>query len=109
MFSLIFFQVHSSVNGTNFKSKLRAEHIELLQSPWLIELGAFCLNCNNPDVGESVGFLGSFSCDLNATEPTMTLMLPDNIKLEYNLICAICLVRCCFLLHSLNLQKSIKE
>lgn len=84
-------KVHSSVNGTNFKSKLRAEHIELLQSPWLIELGAFCLNCNNPDGGESVGFFGSFSCDLNATEPTMTLMLPDNIKLEYNLICAICL------------------
>ncbi|KAG8373998.1 hypothetical protein BUALT_Bualt11G0085200 [Buddleja alternifolia] len=32
-----------------------------------------------------------FSFDLNATEPIMTLMLPDSVKLEYNLTCAICL------------------
>ncbi|EEF38322.1 ubiquitin-protein ligase, putative [Ricinus communis] len=81
-------KVHRSVNGKNFKSKLRAEHIELLQSPWLIELGAFYLNFNGLDGGE---FCGYFSCDLNATEPVITLTLPNSIKLDYSLTCAICL------------------
>ncbi|KAI3927762.1 hypothetical protein MKW98_023363 [Papaver atlanticum] len=39
-------KVHSSVNGRNFRSKLRAEHIELLKSLWLIKLGAFYINFN---------------------------------------------------------------
>ncbi|XP_021282460.1 probable E3 ubiquitin-protein ligase BAH1-like [Herrania umbratica] len=84
-------KVHSSVNGKNFKSKMRAEHLELLQSPWLIELGAFYLNFNGSDGGDFVQFSGSFVCDLSATEPVMTMMLPNSIKLEYDLTCAICL------------------
>ncbi|GAV57273.1 SPX domain-containing protein/zf-C3HC4_2 domain-containing protein, partial [Cephalotus follicularis] len=84
-------KVHSSVNGKNFKSKLRAEHIELLQSPWLIELGGFYLNFSGLDGGEYSEFSGHFSCDLNATRPVMSLMLPSSIKLEYDLTCAICL------------------
>ncbi|XVF76021.1 hypothetical protein PTKIN_Ptkin13bG0234200 [Pterospermum kingtungense] len=84
-------KVHSSVNGKNFKSKMRAEHLELLQSPWLIELGAFYLNFNGSDGGEFILFSGSFACALNATEPVMTLMLPNSIKLEYDLTCAVCL------------------
>lgn len=85
-------KVHSSVNGKNFKSKLRAEHIELLQSPWLIELGAFCLNFNESDAEEEFRpFSGHFSCDLNSTQSVMTLILPNSTKLEYDLNCAICL------------------
>lgn len=88
----VMFQVHSSVNGKNFKSKLRAEHIELLQSPWLMELGAFCLNFNGSDGKEFSQLSGHFSCDFNAAQSMMTLMLPNSIKLEYDLTCAICLV-----------------
>ncbi|XP_073006194.1 probable E3 ubiquitin-protein ligase BAH1-like 1 isoform X2 [Typha latifolia] len=42
-------KIHGSVNGREFKTKLRAKHIELLQSPWLIELDTlkyeYSLNC----------------------------------------------------------------
>ena len=85
--------MHKSVNGKNFKSKMRAEHIELLQSPWLIELGAFYLNFNGLNCGESSEFSGHFSFDFNASQPVMTLALPSSIKLEYDLTCAVCLVR----------------
>ncbi|CAL5435771.1 unnamed protein product [Camellia sinensis] len=81
-------KVHSSVNGRKFKSKMQSERIELLQSPWLIELGAFYMNFNERDGGESNKF---FSYDLHSTQPVMTMMLPDSVKLEYNLSCAICL------------------
>ncbi|KAF6169887.1 hypothetical protein GIB67_034279 [Kingdonia uniflora] len=84
-------KVHSSVNGRNFKTKMRAEHIELLQSPWLIELGAFYLNSNRSNGGESGNFSHPFSCDFDADKPVMTLIIPDSVKLEYNLTCAICL------------------
>ncbi|KAI3447365.1 hypothetical protein Pfo_004030 [Paulownia fortunei] len=84
-------KVHGSVNGRKFKSKMRAEHMEILQSPWLIELGAFYMNFNESNGGNSDGHLNPFSFDLSATEPIMTLMLPDSVKLEYNLTCAICL------------------
>ena len=66
--------------------------MEILQSPWLIELGAFYMNSNEPDGGDSTDVFCPFSCDLNATVPVMTLMLPDSMKLEYDLNCAICLV-----------------
>lgn len=83
-------KVHCSVNGRIFKSKIRTEHIEPLQSPWLMELGAFYINFNESN-GENQDIDGPFSCDLSATEPIMTLMLPESVKLEYNLTCAICL------------------
>ncbi|KAL1541459.1 RING-type E3 ubiquitin transferase [Salvia divinorum] len=83
-------KVHSSANGSKFKSKMRAEHMEILQSPWLMELGAFCKNFNEHR-GETGGLHNPFLFDLTASSPTMTLILPDNVKLEYNLTCAICL------------------
>ncbi|KAB5519585.1 hypothetical protein DKX38_023904 [Salix brachista] len=84
-------KVHCSINGKNFKSKMRSEHIELLQSPWLMELGAFYLNFDGIGGGEFSEFSSRFSCDLSVTEPVMTLMLPNSTKLEYGLTCAICL------------------
>ncbi|KAJ1390675.1 Zinc finger, RING-type [Sesbania bispinosa] len=75
----------------NFKSRMQAEHIELLHSPWLIELGAFYLNSSGLEGCELDGVYGHISCDLNITEAVMTLILPDSIKLEYDLTCAICL------------------
>ncbi|WVZ08933.1 hypothetical protein V8G54_022279 [Vigna mungo] len=84
-------KVHSSVNGENFKSRMHAQHIELLHSPWIIELGAFYLNSTGLDSCELDGVYGHFSCDLNINKDVMTLVLPDSIKLEYALTCAICL------------------
>lgn len=84
-------KVHGSGNGKKFKSKLRAEHIELLQLPWLIELGAFYLNSNEFEGGDCSEFCGHFSCDLSANRHVMTLLLPNSTKLEYDLTCAICL------------------
>eukprot|EP00268_Persea_americana_P062769 TRINITY_DN8078_c1_g1_i2.p1 TRINITY_DN8078_c1_g1~~TRINITY_DN8078_c1_g1_i2.p1 ORF type:complete len:334 (+),score=59.59 TRINITY_DN8078_c1_g1_i2:291-1292(+) len=84
-------KVHCSVNGRNFKTTMRAKCIELLQSPWLIELGAFYINSSKMDEGESREFFRSFSCDFSGTPPIMTLALADSMKLEYNLTCAVCL------------------
>ncbi|PIA54189.1 hypothetical protein AQUCO_00900618v1 [Aquilegia coerulea] len=80
-------KVHSSINGRNFRTKMRAEHLELLQSPWLIELGAFYINSN----GVSGELSDQFSCDLSSDRPVMTLTISDSLKLEYSLTCAICL------------------
>ncbi|KAG0450668.1 hypothetical protein HPP92_026616 [Vanilla planifolia] len=84
-------KVHGSVNGRNFKAVMRAKRIELVQSPWLIELGAFYLNCNGLDAGEPGEFFRKFSCDLDGTEPVMTMILSNSIAYEYSLICPICL------------------
>ncbi|PSS01652.1 E3 ubiquitin-protein ligase BAH1-like [Actinidia chinensis var. chinensis] len=84
-------KVHSSVNGRKFKSKMRAEHTEILQSPWLIELGAFYMNSNEPAGGDSAKSFCPFSCDLNAMVPVMTLMLPDSYALSCgHLFCKSC-------------------
>lgn len=84
-------KVHSSINGRNFRTKMRAEHIELLQSPWLIELGALCINFNISNGSDSGEFLNQFACDLTSDRPVMTLMISNSLKLEYSLTCAICL------------------
>ena len=71
---------------------MQAKHIELLHQPWLIELGAFYLNCNEPDGIKLKGICGRFSCDLNMVDAELILILPDCIRLEFDLNCAICLV-----------------
>ncbi|KAI3877183.1 hypothetical protein MKX03_001420 [Papaver bracteatum] len=81
MNAIAIWKVHSSVNGKNFWSKLRDEHIELLNSPWLIELGAFYINFNGSN-GVSVEFVDQFSCDLESDHPSMTLMVLDSMKLR---------------------------
>uniref|UniRef100_A0A0D9VWZ4 RING-type E3 ubiquitin transferase n=1 Tax=Leersia perrieri TaxID=77586 RepID=A0A0D9VWZ4_9ORYZ len=89
-------KIHGSVSGRDFKSKMQTDHIELLQSPWLIELGAFHLNCNSSDIDETVGFLKNeffknFSCDLTEARPLMTMAISETMKYEYSLTCPICL------------------
>lgn len=72
---------------------MRAERIELLHSPWLIELGAFYLNSGLDKVGNFKNSFGRVSCDnLNEDQPVMKLILPNSIELEFDLTCAICLV-----------------
>ncbi|KAK9156950.1 hypothetical protein Scep_003524 [Stephania cephalantha] len=84
-------KVHSSVNGKNFQLRMRADHMELLQSPWLIELGAFCINFNGNSEEVSNRFSHQFSCDLSSDQATMRFIVSDSVKLEYTLTCAICL------------------
>lgn len=78
---------------------MQAEHIELLQSPWLIELGALYLNFGGLGGGQLNELSSHFSCHLNSTPPVMTLILQDSITLNYDLTCAICLVRYYFHYH----------
>lgn len=99
LFIWIILQIHGSVSGRDFKSKVQTEHIELLHSPWLIELGAFHLNCNDPDADEPVGFFKNeffknFSCNLTGAQPILTMAISDAMKYEYSLTCPVCLVRC---------------
>lgn len=84
-------KVHGSVNGEHFRSKMRAEHIELLQSPWLIELGAFYLNFRGLDAGECAECSTQFSFHFDETKSALIMSLPGSIKLEHDLTCAICL------------------
>ncbi|KAK4798924.1 hypothetical protein SAY86_024289 [Trapa natans] len=83
-------KVHGTENGRNFKSKLRAEHVELLQSPWLIELGAFYMNCRGSNA-ECNGHSGQSSFDFDPEVSVMTMSLPDSMSVEYDLTCSICL------------------
>jgi len=95
LYSYIILQIHGSVSGRDFKSKIQTEHIELLQSPWLIELGAFHLNCDDSDADEpgAGGFFKNFSCDLSGAQPLLTMTISETLKYEYSLTCPICLVR----------------
>ncbi|KAL6637209.1 hypothetical protein ACP70R_024781 [Stipagrostis hirtigluma subsp. patula] len=92
-------KIHGSVSGRDFKIKMQTEHIELLQSPWLIELGAFHLNCNDSDADECEGllknvFFKNFSCDLTGAQPVLTMTISETVKYEYSLTCPICLNHC---------------
>ncbi|KAH0712579.1 probable E3 ubiquitin-protein ligase BAH1-like 1 [Solanum tuberosum] len=84
-------KVHCSVTGRNFKSKMRSERLEILQSPWLIELGALYMNFNESNGGKSNVIFSQFFCNLSDTGSIMTLKFPDSVKLEYDLTCPICL------------------
>ncbi|KAJ9540492.1 hypothetical protein OSB04_026998 [Centaurea solstitialis] len=86
-------KVHKSVIGMNFKSKLQAEHLEISQSPWLIELMAFYMNFSESNHMICHELCVPFSCDLNVSdaEPVLRLVLPNYANLEYNLTCAVCL------------------
>lgn len=80
------------MTGRNFKSKMRSERLEILQSPWLIELGALYMNFNESNGGKSNVIFSQFSCNLSDTGSIMNLKFPDSVKLEYDLTCPICLV-----------------
>ncbi|KAI3791633.1 hypothetical protein L2E82_05492 [Cichorium intybus] len=86
-------KVHESESGMNFKSKLQAKHLDIMQSPWLIELIAFHMNLSGSDSLTSDKLFGQLSYDLNISdeESLLTLTLLGSEKLEYSLTCPICL------------------
>ncbi|CAH1442838.1 unnamed protein product [Lactuca virosa] len=75
-------KVHNSVSGMNFRSKLQDEHLEILQSPWLIELVAFYMNFSESNEMICYELCSSFSYDLSViiSEPVLKLVLPDYVK-----------------------------
>lgn len=68
-------------------------HLELLKSPWLLELMAFHINMRkNKDDSKIVWFV---DCSLHIDDedrPLFLVNLSDSIKLNLDLTCPICLV-----------------
>nr|KAJ0224600.1 hypothetical protein LSAT_V11C100008190 [Lactuca sativa] len=88
-------KVHNSVCGVNFRSKLQAEHLEILHSPWLIELVAFYMNFSESNEIICYELCSYFSCDLSViiSKLVLKLVLPDYVVLEYSLTCVVCLAQ----------------
>ncbi|KAK9162438.1 hypothetical protein Syun_003340 [Stephania yunnanensis] len=84
-------KVHSFVNGIKFYSRIQGDHMEHLQSPWLIELGAFCINFNGSNEGEPNRYSDQFSYDFSSDQATLRFAVSDSVKLDYSLTCPICL------------------
>eukprot|EP00246_Nothoceros_aenigmaticus_P018251 TRINITY_DN9479_c0_g2_i2.p1 TRINITY_DN9479_c0_g2~~TRINITY_DN9479_c0_g2_i2.p1 ORF type:complete len:353 (-),score=38.02 TRINITY_DN9479_c0_g2_i2:25-1083(-) len=86
-------KVHCVVaEQTSPKSTLLAMRIELLQSPWLIELCA--LHMNLSDLPANIALpegRRDVICDFRSDSPTVSCTLFDSVKLEVELTCSICL------------------
>nr|GEV74373.1 probable E3 ubiquitin-protein ligase BAH1-like [Tanacetum cinerariifolium] len=78
--------VHNCGSGMNYKSKLQAKHLDIMQSPWFIELVALYMNVNGSQSLMSHGLFGQLTFDLNITneESMMTL---DIVFQPYALRC----------------------
>nr|KAJ0207678.1 hypothetical protein LSAT_V11C500263990 [Lactuca sativa] len=87
-------KVHNSISGVNCRSKLQAEHLEILQSPRLIELVAFYMNFSKSNEMICYELCSYFSCDLSIiiSKLVLKLVLLDYVVLEYSLTCVVCLV-----------------
>lgn len=88
-------QVHRSREGGIFKSRLMAMRGELLKSPYLVELGALHLNladAKEDTVMSESELIADFSCDFESSSPTLTCILVDSARLDFELSCSICLV-----------------
>lgn len=83
-------KVHFSSRGRAFKSRLQSMHVELLQSPWLVELIAFHINVENGAVSLP-GMASHCSYDFESSKPTISCTLSDSVTLEIDLTCSICL------------------
>lgn len=83
-------KVHFSKNGQAFRSQLQTRHVELLQSPWLVELIAFHLNLKDKALLDTEM---SSRCmyDFENSKPTISYMLSSSVKLDIDLTCSICL------------------
>lgn len=87
-------KVRCRSSNNNSGSKLQAKRIELLKSPWLIELCAFQINATSTDGGDSSEIYGGCSFSFNMTdmnEPSITCSVLKSVNLDFNLTCAICL------------------
>ncbi|GJS03334.1 probable E3 ubiquitin-protein ligase BAH1-like protein [Tanacetum coccineum] len=86
-------KVHNCESGMNYKSKLQAKHLDIIQSPWLIELVALYINVNGSDSLMSDELFGPLTFDFNmsAEESVLTLTLLGSEKYDCSFTCPICL------------------
>uniref|UniRef100_A0A7N0TS51 RING-type E3 ubiquitin transferase n=1 Tax=Kalanchoe fedtschenkoi TaxID=63787 RepID=A0A7N0TS51_KALFE len=87
-------KVHYSKQGQEFKSQAQSMHMEILQSPWLIELMAFHINFWETKANSTKASAFFEGCSLSITDdkPSLSCELFDStIKLDIDLTCSICL------------------
>ncbi|PWA39902.1 SPX domain, Zinc finger, RING/FYVE/PHD-type [Artemisia annua] len=86
-------KVHECGSGMNYKSKLQAKHLDIMQSPWFIELVALYINVNGSDSLMSDELFGPLTFDLSMTdeESVLTLTLLSSEKYGCSFTCPICL------------------
>ncbi|GJV23003.1 probable E3 ubiquitin-protein ligase BAH1-like protein 1 [Tanacetum coccineum] len=86
-------KVHDSKQGQAFRSQVQSMHMEILQSPWLCELIAFHINLRETKTDMAKGSALFEGCSLVFSDgkPSLTCELCDNVKLEIDLTCSICL------------------
>ncbi|KAH7428056.1 hypothetical protein KP509_10G073500 [Ceratopteris richardii] len=85
-------EVHSSTEGSKFRTWLMAVHVEALQSPWLIELLALYFNLKlNKNRNAFPEICPGCTCDLQSVKPMLSCNLHETLSLEVDVICSICL------------------
>ncbi|RWW10009.1 hypothetical protein GW17_00026468 [Ensete ventricosum] len=87
-------KVHYSKQGQAFRSKAPSMHIEILQSPWLCELMAFCINLRQRKLKNKAITELYNDCSLTFDDdgkPTLSCGLFDSMQIEIDLTCSICL------------------
>lgn len=84
-------KIHYSKQGQAFKSKAQKMHIEILQSPWLSELLAFCINLSEKVNLPAPGVLDDCKLTFCNNRPLLSCSLFDSLKLDIDLTCSICL------------------
>ena len=86
--------MHNCGCGLNYKSNLQAKHLDIMQSPWFIELVALYINVNGSDSLMSDELFGPLTFDLSVTgeESVLTLTLLGSKKYGCSFTCPICLV-----------------
>lgn len=85
-------KVHTSTEGSKFRTWLMAVHVEALQSPWLVELLAlyFNLKLNKARVAFPEICPGCV-CDLQSVKPMLSCILHESLRLDVDATCSICL------------------
>ncbi|GLJ14442.1 hypothetical protein SUGI_0233530 [Cryptomeria japonica] len=87
-------KVHCSTHTPHFKSRLHTEQLELLKSPWLIELCAFQINCSQGKKYTSEAWEActySIEFTIAVAGPSINCKLLESANLDFNLNCPICL------------------
>lgn len=85
-------KVHQSNEGSKFRSWLLAMHMEVLQSPWFVELLALYFNLQNSDKAQTLPEMcPGCVCDLHSNKPMLSCIPHESLKLEIDVTCSICL------------------
>ncbi|XP_054775992.1 probable E3 ubiquitin-protein ligase BAH1-like 1 isoform X1 [Prosopis cineraria] len=88
-------KIHYSKQGQLFKSRAQSMHVEILRSPWLLELMAFHINLREAKSEsmnkESHNSFDGYYLTFRDNKPSLTFEHFDSTKLDIELTCSICL------------------